>query len=180
MSSEAMEIGRVLGGSTKRSNVAQKIKEIARSKGMKPSQVIEEAITVYEMLDQFANVDAKCLIIGLEFANRVMENAVNVLNNVAKLFTSEMTSHYLGAIMKGYEYAKTTASPTPQQASGEVPQDIKQAMTPLITNVINMITSLLMGLMNTMISSVSGGRVSLPVAQTTTQSTQTLQGVKIE
>lgn len=171
-----MEIGRVLGGSTKRSNIAQKIKEIARSRGMKPSQVIEEAIAVYEMIENFGNVDAKCLIIGLEFANRVMENAVNVLNNVAKLFTSEMTSHYLGAIMRGYEYAKTS---TPQQA-GEVPQDLRQTMTPLISNVINMVTSLLMGLMNAMISSVSGGRVSLPVTQASTQSTQTLQGVKIE
>jgi hypothetical protein len=176
MSNEAMEIGRVLGGSTKRSNIAQKIKEIARSRGMKPSQVIEEAIAVYEMIENFGNVDAKCLIIGLEFANRVMENAVNVLNNVAKLFTSEMTSHYLGAIMRGYEYAKTS---TPQQA-GEVPQDLRQTMTPLISNVINMVTSLLMGLMNAMISSVSGGRVSLPVTQASTQSTQTLQGVKIE
>ena len=175
-----MEIGRVLGGSTKRSNIAQKIKEIARSKGMKPSEVIEEAITVYEMLDQFANIDAKCLIIGLEFANRVMENAVNVLNNVAKLFTSEMTSHYLGAIMKGYEYAKSsTPQQTPQDLS-QAPQDIRQAMMPLISSTINMVTSLLMSLMNTMIASMSGGRVSLPVAQTTsTQSTQ-LQGVKIE
>ena len=180
MSEEALELGRVLGGSTKRSNIAQKIKEIARAKGMKPSQVIEEAVAVYEMIENFGGVDAKCLIIGLEFANRVMENAVNVLNNVAKLFTSEMTSHYMNAIVKGYEYAKTTASPTPQQASGEVPQDLRQAMMPLISSTINMVTSLLTSLMNTMISSVSGGRVSLPVAQTTTQSTQTLQGVKIE
>ena len=180
MSEEALELGRVLGGSTKRSNIAQKIKEIARAKGMKPSQVIEEAVAVYEMIENFGGVDAKCLIIGLEFANRVMENAVNVLNNVAKLFTSEMTSHYLGAIMKGYEYAKSS---TPQQApqqAGEVPQDLRQAMTPLITNVINMVTSLLMGLMNTMISSVSGGRVSLPVAQTTSTQSAQLQGVKIE
>jgi hypothetical protein len=180
MTEEALEIGRVLGGSTKRSNVAQKIKEIARSRGMKPSQVIEEAITIYEMIENFGNVDAKCLIIGLEFANRVMENAVNVLNNVAKLFTSEMTSHYLGAIMKGYEYAK---SPTPQQApqqSGEVPQDLRQAMMPLVTNIINMVTSLLMGLMNTMITSMSGGRVSLPVAQTSQPTQTSLQGVKVE
>jgi hypothetical protein len=180
MADEALELGRVLGGSTKRSNIAQKIKEIARARGMKPSQVIEEAVTVYEMLDHFANIDAKCLIIGLEFANRVMENAVNVLNNVANLFTSEMVGHYLGAIMKGYEYAK---SPTPQQTpqqSGEVPQDLRQAMMPMVSNIMNLVTSLLMGLMNTMIASMSGGRVSLPVAQTSTQSTQTLQGVKIE
>jgi hypothetical protein len=180
MTEEALELGRVLGGSTKRSNIALKIKEIARAKGMKPSQVIEEAITVYEMLDQFANMDAKCLIIGLEFANRVMENAVNVLNNVAKLFTSEMVSNYLGAIMRGYEYAKTSTPQQAQQQSGEVPQDLRQAMTPLISNVINMVTSLLIGLMNTMITSMSGGRVSLPVTQASTQSTQTLQGVKIE
>jgi hypothetical protein len=180
MTEEALELGRVLGGSTKRSNIALKIKEIARAKGMKPSQVVEEAIAVYEMIESFGNVDAKCLIIGLEFANRVMENAVNVLNNVAKLFTSEMTSHYLGAIMKGYEYAKSS---TPQQApqqAGEVPQDIRQAMTPLISNVINMVTSLLMGLMNAMITSMSGGRVSLPVAQTSQPTQTSLQGVKVE
>jgi hypothetical protein len=109
-----------------------------------------------------------------------MENAVNVLNNVAKLFTSEMTSHYLGAIMRGYEYAKSS---TPQQApqqAGEVPQDLRQAMMPLVTNITNMITSLLMGLMNTMITSMSGGRVSLPVAQSSTAQTAQLQGVKIE
>jgi hypothetical protein len=180
MTEEALELGRVLGGSTKRSNIAQKIKEMARARGMKPSQVIEEAVAVYEMIENFGNVDAKCLIIGLEFANRVMENAVNVLNNVAKLFTSEMTSHYLGAIMKGYEYAKSPTSQQAPQQSGEVQQDLRQTMMPLITNVINMVASLLMSLMNTMISSVSGGRVSLPVAQTSTQSTQTLQGVKIE
>jgi DNA polymerase III delta prime subunit len=180
MAEEALEVGRILGGSTKRSNIAQKIKEIARSKGMKPSQVIEEAIAVYEMIENFGNVDAKCLIIGLEFANRVMENAVNVLNNVAKLFTSEMTSHYLGAIMKGYEYAKSSTQQTQQQTTSEVPQDLRQTIMTLISNVMNMVTSLLMGLMNTMVSTMTGGRVSLPVAQTSTTQTAQLQGVKIE
>jgi hypothetical protein len=33
VSEEALEVGRILGGSTKRSNVAQRIKEIAKSKG---------------------------------------------------------------------------------------------------------------------------------------------------
>jgi hypothetical protein len=170
VSEEAMEIGRVLGGSTKRSDVAKRIREIAKSKGKKPSEIIEEAITVYEMIENYASVDARCLIVGLQFANKVLENAVNVLGNVAKLFTSEMVSHYLGAIMKGYEVAKESS-----KESASIPQDLRQAITQTITPIISLVTTLLTTIMSNMVSALTGGK-----ATSTTPSQIQTSGVKIE
>jgi len=162
--SDEMEIGRILGGSTKRSNIAQRVKEIAKTKGMKPSEVIEEAISVYEMVEAFANVDTKCLVAGIQFANKIMENAVILLSNVAKLFTSDMVSHYLAAIMKGYEYAKESG----QQQQPQVPQDLKQPMMTMVST----LTTLLMNLLTNVLST---SMIKTPVP-----TVQPMKSVKIE
>jgi len=167
VSEEAMEIGRVLGGSTKRSDVARRIKELARQKSKKPSEIIEEAISAYEMLDMMSHVDSRCLVIGLQLANKVLENAVTVLSNVAKLFTSEMVSHYLGAIMKGYETAKESSEQT-------IPHDLKQTFTQTMMPLISMVTQLLTSMLSSTVSTLTSGKVS----QTITSTQQ--QGVKIE
>jgi hypothetical protein len=164
MSEEALEIGRVLGGSTKRSDVAKRIREIAKQKGKKPSEIIEEAITAYEMMDMMSNVDSRCLIIGLQLANKVLENAVGVLSNVAKLFTSEMVSHYLGAIMKGYEVAKESSKETP------IPQDLRTAITQTITPIISLVTTLLTNVISAMTSTLAGSKA---VQTSTTSALQT-------
>jgi hypothetical protein len=161
-----MEIGRVLGGSTKRSDVARRIKELARQR-VKPSEIIEEAISAYEMLDMMSHVDSRCLVIGLQLANKVLENAVTVLSNVAKLFTSEMVSHYLGAIMKGYETAKESSEQT-------IPHDLKQTFTQTMMPLISMVTQLLTSMLSSTVSTLTSGKVS----QTITSTQQ--QGVKIE
>jgi hypothetical protein len=177
VSEEAMEIGRVLGGSTKRSDVAKRIREIAKQKGKKPSEIIEEAISIYEMMDMMSNVDSRCLVVGLQLANKVLENAVSVLSNVAKLFTSEMVSHYLGAIMKGYEVAKESS----KQQEVSLPQDLRTAITQTITPIINLATTLLTTIMTNVISTLTGGKAT-QTAITTTSTTSALQtsGVKIE
>jgi hypothetical protein len=171
VSEEALEVGRILGGSTKRSDVAKRIREIAKQKGKKPSEIIEEAITVYEMVENFANIDARCLIAGLQLANKVLENAVSVLTNVAKLFTSEMVSHYLGAIMKGYEVAKEST----KQEGSSIPQDLKATITQLITPIVNLTTTLLTTVLTSTISAMTGGKVT---SSTSIQSQAS--GVKIE
>jgi hypothetical protein len=172
VSEEALEVGRILGGTTKRSSIAQRIKEIAKTRNKKPSEVIEEAITVYEMVENFENIDARCLIVGLQFANKVLENAVNVLGNVAKLFTSEMVSHYLGAIMKGYEVAKESG----KQQEVALPQDLRQTITQTITPIVSLVTTLLTNVISTMTSTLASGKA---VQASTTSALQT-SGVKIE
>jgi hypothetical protein len=123
------------------------------------------------MIENYASVDARCLIVGLQFANKVLENAVNVLGNVAKLFTSEMVSHYLGAIMKGYEVAKESS----KQQEVSLPQDLKTAITQLITPIVNLTTTLLTTVLTSTISAMTGGKVT---SSTSIQSQAS--GVKIE
>jgi hypothetical protein len=170
MSEDALEIGRVLGGSTKRSDVAKRIREIAKQKGKKPSEIVEEAISIYEMMNMMSNIDSRCLVVGLQLANKVLENAVSVLSNVAKLFTSEMVSHYLGAIMKGYEVAKESS-----KESASIPQDLRQAIMQTITPLVSLTTTLLTTVMTNVVSALTGGK-----ATSTTPSQVQTSGVKIE
>lgn len=170
MENESFEIGRILGGTSRRSNVARRVRELAETKRKKPSEIIEEAIMIYEMVENFANVDTRCLVLGLHFANKVLENAINVLGGVAKLFTSEMVSHYLGAIMKGYEVAKESNKETQT-----IPQDLRQSISQTITPIITLATTLLTNLISAMTTSLTYTKTTPTQVTPTTSS-----GVKIE
>ncbi|MEM4068087.1 MAG: hypothetical protein QXV17_14640, partial [Candidatus Micrarchaeaceae archaeon] len=72
MSEEDLEVGRQLGGLAKAGFDVKRLKEIARRRRKKVSEILAEAIDLYEMVYLMENVDPKCLASGLQLAEHLM------------------------------------------------------------------------------------------------------------
>jgi len=164
MSEEELELGRILGGASKRGKVAERVRELAKLKGKKPSEIVEEAIEIYDMVENLALVDSKCLMLGLALTKKLLIMSTETIANVAKLFTSELAQQYLGALLSATQSKSESKSESPQ-----IEQDLKQQLAPLVSTTMSLMLNLITSLMN-----------SLTGAKLTQQQQQQLQGVKIE
>jgi hypothetical protein len=159
MSEEELELGRILGGASKRGKVAERVRELAKLKGKKPSEIVEEAIEIYDMVENLALVDSKCLMLGLALTKKLLIMSTETIANVAKLFTSELAQQYLGALLSATQS---------KSESSQIGQDLKQQLAPLVSTTMSLMLNLITSLMN----SLTGAKL--------TQQQQQLQGVKIE
>lgn len=137
MSEEDLEVGRQLGGLAKAGFDVRRLKEIARKRRKKVSEVLAEAISLYEMVYLMENVDPKCLAAGLQIAEHLMLYSTRILSEASKIYSSEMVQH----VLQSYAAAVSQShQPPPQQ---QTQQSEAPALNPLATVITTLATSLM-------------------------------------
>ena len=168
--SEELELGRVLGGLGKAGFDTKRIRELAKKKKKRVSEVLAEALELYETVSTLEGVDSKCLGVGLALAEHLLTYATRILSEVSRVYTTDMVQHYLGVMAKTLTAQSETSAPetTTQTPTVPTPPDPR-------TLVMNMVTPLLTMLVN-LVSKVAG--ITVPT-QTPTQTSTGSLGIKV-
>lgn len=146
MSKEDLEAGRQLGGLAKAGFDTKRLREIARKRRKKVSEVLAEALSLYEMVYLMEDVDPRCLAAGLQLAEHLMLYATRILSETSKIYSSDMVQHVLQS------YASALAQ-TGQHAQGptEKPQaptaDMATSLAPAISSLVSALTSALLNVL---------------------------------
>lgn len=148
MSEEDLEVGRQLGGLAKAGFDVRRLKEIARKRRKKVSEVLAEAISLYEMVYLMENVDPKCLAAGLQIAEHLMLYSTRILSEASKIYSSEMVQH----VLQSYAAAVSQSHQPPPQTQTQ--QAEAPTLNPLTSLVMTLTTSL-MNALTPLIASIS-------------------------
>lgn len=139
MSEEDLEVGRQLGGLAKAGFDVKRLKEIARRRRKKVSEILAEAIDLYEMVYLMENVDPKCLASGLQLAEHLMLYSTRILSETSKIYSSEMVQH----VLQSYAVAMSQSSQQQQQSQTQALNPLGNMIMSLMTSLLNILTPLL-------------------------------------
>lgn len=168
MSSEDLELGRVIGGLERSGFDVDRIREIAKKKRKKVSQIVAEALQLYEQIDSLTSTNPECIVIGMRIARELMSESIKIVSDVARLFSSDMVQSLIGA----YASAIQQSQPQPQQQTQSVQQVPDDLRSMLIQSIMPVMTQLMSSLLS-----------SLPIySQTMQQQAKPakLEGIKVE
>lgn len=144
--SEDLETGRIVGGYARAGYNAQRLRELAKKQRKKVSELLAEAIDLYETMNDLEKVDPKCLAIGLRLSEHLLTFSIRLLLEASRIYSSDMVQHIIATYGEAVQQVQQQAQ---QQAQKEIP-DIRNmlmsTMMPLITNLITLVTSMMPGI----------------------------------
>ncbi|MEM2158378.1 MAG: hypothetical protein QXO72_05135 [Sulfolobales archaeon] len=150
MSEEDMEVGRQLGGLARAGFNVKKVKEIAKRRNKKVSEVLIEALELYDIVDTFEDVDPRCLAVGLKLAEHLMMYTTRLLVESSKVYSTEMVQHVVQSYAAALNQYAQQQSMQQAQAASAVQNPMAALMAPLMTQLMSMITNLITSLTSQM------------------------------
>lgn len=160
MSEEDRIASRLVGAASRAGLDVERIKRIARARRKKVSQVIAEAIELYEMVSTLDNIDTKCLAAGLAISRELISIATQIMGDVARMYSTEIVQ----AMLSMYNQAMESAAKEGEKE--RKPEALEAMKATMIQSMINMV--------NAILSSVL--KIQIPTAPSSPSS---LKGVKI-
>ncbi|GAY26109.1 hypothetical protein ATG_13120 [Desulfurococcaceae archaeon AG1] len=101
MSEEDLEVGRLIGGAARRSpEVAARLKELRKLTKKKSSDILAEALDVYEMYMLMRDIDPKSFAAALSFFNYMLKTSVGLVAQLIPILSSEFINSYLSSVQQ--------------------------------------------------------------------------------
>jgi len=146
---EEFEAGRILALIKKRDPALyEEVMAIARSEGLKPSELVEEAVAMYRDYKFLIGVDPKCLTYSLRILQLLMQRTVEIITFVHQYFTVQQAS-LAEAIA---ERIKSEVGEAKEREGSRVPSEVRER---LVTVVSDMVLRMLQTLMGGMVSTTA-------------------------
>jgi len=177
---EALQIGRVLGKADK--DLLKKLDQIAKAKKKKKSEIVKEAIELYDKLQMLDGLDSRTLMAGFFFWKEMMEMSIESLAKLAPIYSSNLVQSQMDMIAQIIERLnQTRQQQEQQQPSAPATEDPTKAVVENIRA--TLLQKVLEILTNTLVNMPLGGISSLNnlnQLSSSTQSAQTTSEVPIE
>ena len=148
---EGFEAGRILGVIARKDpELYQRLKSYAESHGMKMSEMIYEALLLYDEYLQFHAVDMRSLLAALRLLDHLFKRLLQLMLSLNQYFTSEFFRQQVTILneLASQQAPQAQQTQQSQQSSGKV----GEIRAKLIDMVVNMVINLLSSMMNMMIS----------------------------
>ena len=143
--SESAETGRLLSGvARKNRELYEQFKQMASTRGMKPSEAVEEAIRLWTLSKTLRDIDPETMIAAIDFVNYMREQSIRELLALGKLFTSEFFKVQM-AIAKEVASQTIPQEPPTEYEKKPSPEDMirqqlklqmMQSMMPMLMNIL--------------------------------------------
>ena len=153
---DAFEAGRLLGAVARRNRaLVEAVKTVAKQRGMKPAEVVEEALEMWLMYSDLKDVDPKALVAALRFLEHMLYRAADILVRLSEVFTTGIVQSNLRVAA---EIARSEVERVRQEAelkakASSVKDELRQL---LVTQMLGIVSSLM-----SMVSGMSGVPVQL-------------------
>jgi len=99
MSEEEFSIGRAVGGTTKRyPEVTEKLKELRKITKKKSSDIIKEALEIYELYSLFRDIDPKSFTAAISFINYMLKTSVELVASMIPILGSGFMRSYFESV----------------------------------------------------------------------------------
>lgn len=152
---EEFETGRRLALVARRNReLYESVKMVARQRGKKVSDVMEEALKLWHMYATLEEVDPKALVAGIAFVEHMLDFAIRVLANIGAVFTSEFIQSQLETIAQ-LRASATPQTPTPQEKPSEKPSVSETLKEQLRLQLQSSMIPIVIGILKQMLANLS-------------------------
>ena len=152
---EQMYIGRVLARAG--SNTLKKLETLAKTKKKKKSDIVKEAVDLYERLEFIENLDGKTLLAGLMFWKEVMGMTTELLASLSPIFSSALVRNEVTMLQ---EMLANIKPPEPQELPKNLPENpdpMADMMNTMKMNLMKNIMKMVMDMMTGLVRTPNGG-----------------------
>jgi hypothetical protein len=183
VSEEYFDAGRKIGlVARKNRELYETVKQIAKRKGMKMQDVLEEALNIWRLYQTLENVDPKALVSAIAFIEHMLNYSVSLLVRLGQAFTSEFVRSTMGIATElstiQTQVAQQQQAQTQQQAQQNIVSELKEQMR---ISIMQSIIPMLMSIIQQIMTIYFGGKaVALPTQQLPLLSQTTSKPIKIE
>jgi len=157
---ESFSAGRLLGVVARRDpELYERLKIYAEQQGMKPTDIVYDALQLYDEFLTLSAVDAKGLVAALKLLDHLFKRLMQMMLTLNQYFTSEFFTQQI-EIMHNLRQQQVQQQ---QQAEKSKRQELKEQ---LVMNIMNMVFTMLSNVMMNMVRMQSGGAQQVQLPQT--------------
>jgi len=143
---EALAVGRVLGKADK--DFIKKLDLISKQKKKKKSEIVKEAIELYEKLEMLQGLDSKSLMAGFLFWRELMEMGIESLAKLSPIYSSALVQAQMQTIAQVLENAnrirqEQQQSPSPSNTEDPTKSIIDNVRATLLQKVLDLVMNMM-------------------------------------
>jgi len=176
---EALQIGRTLGKVDK--DTLKRLEQIAKAKKKKKSEIVKEAIELYDKLQMLDGLDSRTLMAGFFFWKEMMEMSIESLAKLAPIYSSNLVQSQMEMIAQIVDRLNQMRQQEASQQSTAQPTEdpTKSIIENIRATLLQKVLDVLMNIMtNTTLSPLASTQNFNQL--TSTQTTQSTTEVPIE
>jgi len=145
---EGFEAGRLLGVVARRDpELYERIKAYAETRGMKPTDVIYDALALYDEYITLSGVDTKALMAALKLLDNLLRRMVGLMMSLNQLVTSEYFNQQIEILHSLKMREQQSAALRSEEEKKSRAREVREQ---LLMNTVNLVFNLLTNMMTTM------------------------------
>ena len=157
---ESFEAGRILGVIARKDpELYERLRNYANATGKKMTDVIHEALVVYDDYIALGSVDTRCLMAALRLLDNLFKRLLQMMMTLNQYFTTEFFQQQIDII---YQLQQQRAQQQQQAAIEEKRARQSEVKAKLMEMTMNLFMNMLSALMATM----TGGKAPMPMQGT--------------
>jgi len=168
---KALRVGRLLATVAKKDrDLYESVKAVARRKGKKVSEVLTEALEIWQLYSTLEEVDPKALVAAIYFVKDMMKFTVSLLAEVGTVFVSDFIQSQLEAVQElaaQYRQTQPQMQASATQSGGERPSVADQMKEAVKMQLYNALLPLLINTLNNLLRALGGAQIQLPISAPT-------------
>jgi len=142
---EALQIGRLLGKADK--SLLKNLDKISKQKNKKKSEIVKEALDLYQKLQMMEGLDSKTLFAGFMFWQEMMKSSVEFLASLSPIFSTNLVQSQLALLsqfMAQQQQQQAQAEEIEAPASNDpMKMTLEQMRMNLMQQLLNMIMNMM-------------------------------------
>lgn len=140
------------------------VKEIAKSRGIKMHEALEEALTIWKMYQSLEGIDPRALVSALTFIEHMFDVSIRMLVQLSQIFTTEWWNSQMMLIQQLQQQAQQQEQPK-AVSEPSMKSQVRAMMMPILMGLIQQ-------LMSSLMTMLSGMKIGVPTQTLPTQTTQ--------
>ena len=153
---ESFEVGRILGVIARKDpELYERLRNYANATGMKMTDIIHEALLVYDDYITLSSVDTRCLMAALRLLDNLFKRLLQMMLTLNQYFTSEFFQQQIDII---YQLQRQRTQQQQQMIQEEKKAKQNEIKARLVEMTMNTVFSLLSTLTGSMMSMATGAK----------------------
>ena len=171
---EEMQLGRVLARASK--DTTKKLEKLAKSQGKKKTDIVKEALDLYEKFGNLENLDGRTLMAGLLFWREVMQMNIEMFASISPIFSNALVRNEIAMLQNMMQMMREQ-----QQQQDVQQQEPASEMSDVLQNMRAMLMQKMMEtMMNMMGNILPGGGGLLPSSNNAIQQNSEVNDIPVE
>jgi len=146
---EGFEVGRYLGVIARRDpELYERLKNYAEASGSKFTDIVYEALTLYDEYVQLSAVDARSLLVALRLLDHLFKRLLQMMMTLNQFFTTEFFQQQINIMHELQQQRTQQLQAIKQEAERSKQNEVKARLIEMTMNVVmNLLQTMMQGIM---------------------------------